>query len=563
MLNNKILLTTNGKGISPILAKASGLAELYERFCYYNYTTTLPFYVYKDIIKQQHNINTISVQELLNDEHIKYLLKTLLLDFNIDNIKKYIQMIYGNNINIYGNQFQNLNNVNDIKYKNIQLLSWCTGSNGVSTGNTLEEALVQGCSELYEREIMELFFHNKINEFYKINIQSLNPLIQNYIIKLKEKNIDIDIYDCSYILNTPVVMLSAFIKTNNQFYYKFGAHPIFDIALERCFTELYQGVDIPLNYYKNYQGITQYYNSLWADMTVKYMKNTKHRYGYINEHLIENTKNVLSYNTKIFINNNQQLTNQILLEHIKNLNNKNNKIYYYTNLSLTKDMTTIYIVQKELTQMANIDQIQILNKKYNYQTIIFVNKILQQLINTYNFLITQNSKIDLNILQQKIYTLFNEISLLNIDTLDEALNLIIDFIPCNYYGNFVLQEFNNISAQEYFYMILDILFQKEIKHNYNFSQHRMYELYKLIESYYIQKYSKEKIKKILNWLHYEDIELNFELKDMTPLWYINKIFIEPLYAKYHSQEYYDFINIFGPDETITKKENVKILEDSN
>ena len=46
---------------------------------------------------------------------------------------------------------------------------WNFGTTGLATGNTLEEALVQGCSELFERIAVERFFYEPQSEYYLID----------------------------------------------------------------------------------------------------------------------------------------------------------------------------------------------------------------------------------------------------------------------------------------------------------------------------------------------------------------------------------------------------------
>ena len=444
-----------------------------------------------------------------------------------------------------------------------------TGSNGFAAGNTLEEALVQGSCELYERFCIEEFYHNNIKYFYKINLNNLSNQYQKYISILKTKNIEINIYDCSYIINMPVLLLVAFVKDKNYFFYQFGAHPIFNIALERCFTELYQGIDYLL-YAKKYQSFTQYHTSTWADVTIKAMQGSTHSYGFINENLIFNVNTIDSYNQNVFINlqeeQNNNITNKKLLQHIIKLNQQNNIDFYYTDISLSNDIKTVYLIQNKLTQTANINQLTYEINKYDNKTKKLILDLIQLIIIYYYNNIEYNNNNNNKILNQSI--LLNLKNILNkfykTSYLDIIINLILHYLNVNFYGDFILSSsIDEKNNNNQLYLLLDILFEQPISQKYSNKEYKIYELYKLIESYYIQKYPKEKIKKILNWLHYEDIELDFELEDMTPLWYINKIFIEPLYDRYHSQEYYDFINIFGPDETITKKENVKILEDSN
>jgi len=40
----------------------------------------------------------------------------------------------------------------------------------------------------------------------------------------------------------PVMAVVLINKTNNNIIVNFGASPVFDIALERCLTEIYQGI---------------------------------------------------------------------------------------------------------------------------------------------------------------------------------------------------------------------------------------------------------------------------------------------------------------------------------
>ena len=548
-MNYKIL-ESYGKGITKILAQASGLAELYERFCYFNYVVLDYPLFYQNIITKQINIKEISFNTLLEDEHTKYLLQRTLPELK----EKYFQII-NNNSKIYGTKFQNLNNSTEIKYKNLQLLTFVTGTNGLATGNTIEEALVQGLCELYEREYLVSFFMNQVISFYKINNNSLNLKFQKYIKILNLKDIEVQIFDCSYTLNTPVVMIMFINKNINQFFYIFGAHPIFDIALERCFTEIYQNEQF-LNYIKSYQGINTFHTSLTTDIILKSMHSAKHSYGYINENMIFNTKEIDIYNQSVFINTSQN--NKELLQYLNNLNKKNNQIYYYADISLCQDITTVYLIQDKLTQTFFINQILNIHN-YDKKNQYYLYQIIQKLFNNFNYLFTINSKISLEILKEKIEEIFLLISKMNFCYQEDAINFVLEYwlnFTQIYSNSFSLKKDNN---EKYpFYLLLDILYQKKNIQEYPIKERHMYDFYKLIESYYIQQYPKEKIQKILSLFYKnKDIILNFELNDMTPLWYINKIFIEPLYSRYHSQEYYNFIKIFGPDKNIKNKENKK------
>ncbi len=121
------------------------------------------------------------------------------------------------------------------------------GSNGMSAGNTPEEALVQALSEVFERVVNKktifeaLSFPEIPDSFIKENY----PEIFEYVEILRKTNrIKTIIKDCTCNGKYPVVGV-YFIDQNTGYYgVKFGAHPNLGIALERCFTEATQGLTV-------------------------------------------------------------------------------------------------------------------------------------------------------------------------------------------------------------------------------------------------------------------------------------------------------------------------------
>ena len=121
------------------------------------------------------------------------------------------------------------------------------GTNGFAAGNTLEEACVQGLSEIIERYCAREFFLNPINlptipkKYYEkyTNLTSMISAIENLGFKLTIK-------DSSLNKNLPVVcIIFEDIKNpKNGVTIKFGAHPYFPIALERTLTEFLQGFEV-------------------------------------------------------------------------------------------------------------------------------------------------------------------------------------------------------------------------------------------------------------------------------------------------------------------------------
>lgn len=133
-----------------------------------------------------------------------------------------------------------------ISYIPIKMICKMYMSNGMCAGNTKEEALVQGISEIIERYVNKRIVREKIcpptipNEYIK-----RFPRIYNMVNTLESKgNYKVILKDCSLNEGYPVVGLIFIDKNTQRYFIKFGAHPIFEIAAERTLTELLQGQDI-------------------------------------------------------------------------------------------------------------------------------------------------------------------------------------------------------------------------------------------------------------------------------------------------------------------------------
>ncbi len=117
-----------------------------------------------------------------------------------------------------------------------------TGSNGMAAGNTMEEAMVQGLSELFEREAHFTVLEGKAvppeipDEVLKP--YSFYPVIQ----RLRSDNrYRVRLLDLSLGRGWPVVALCVHDLVNGTFGMNVGAHPSFPVAVERTLTESAQG----------------------------------------------------------------------------------------------------------------------------------------------------------------------------------------------------------------------------------------------------------------------------------------------------------------------------------
>lgn len=127
-------------------------------------------------------------------------------------------------------------------YVPVNLIANLYASNGMSAGNTRNEARVQGLSEIFER-----YTKNKIIA-EAISLPTIPPeVINRYpavlaaINALESEGFPLYCFDASLGGEFPVICVVLLNPNNGTCYASFGAHPDFGVALERTVTELLQG----------------------------------------------------------------------------------------------------------------------------------------------------------------------------------------------------------------------------------------------------------------------------------------------------------------------------------
>lgn len=115
-------------------------------------------------------------------------------------------------------------------------------SNGMSAGNTPNEARVQGLSEVFERHIKNRIIAERISlpELPQEVLARYTGVVAS-IKTLEAEGFPIFAYDGSLGGKYPVICVVLFNPANGTCFASFGAHPDFGVALERTVTELLQG----------------------------------------------------------------------------------------------------------------------------------------------------------------------------------------------------------------------------------------------------------------------------------------------------------------------------------
>ncbi len=240
------MLFTNGKGSSQKAALASALGEYFERLST-NYFWA-DFYLGKTIANSKFvhypqekwfalpKNNNLPTGLLDNATQAFYdpeasLAASKLVDLNSGNEQRGICALPYNRqrdgvtvwfpVNIIGNLYV---------------------SNGMSAGNTPTEARTQALSEIFERHIKFRIIAEAIClPDVPTEVIARYPHIQAGIEELRAAGFGILVKDASLGGKYPVMCVTLLNPQDQGCYASFGAHPRFEVALERALTELLQG----------------------------------------------------------------------------------------------------------------------------------------------------------------------------------------------------------------------------------------------------------------------------------------------------------------------------------
>ncbi|MCH8492131.1 MAG: OsmC domain/YcaO domain-containing protein [Idiomarina sp.] len=115
-------------------------------------------------------------------------------------------------------------------------------SNGMSAGNTLVEAQVQCLSEIFERAVKKQIIEEEITlPDVPEDVLAHYPNVLEGIKALEAQGFPVLVKDASLGGQFPVACVTLMNPRTGGVFASFGAHPSFEIALERSLTELLQG----------------------------------------------------------------------------------------------------------------------------------------------------------------------------------------------------------------------------------------------------------------------------------------------------------------------------------
>ncbi len=228
---------TNGKGTSLINAQASGYAEFMERIQNLHLMPVL-----SDSYTRCPDEKIYNLEQLYNSEIGKLISPSLLKLCN-----KLVNRELKYNLRddeVVMAPFYSVNKKEEVYFPILIFQDLFCGSNGMASGNTFEEAIVQGLSEICERYAFSQIISNELTmpEIPKNEYEEYENITE-VIEYLKKAGYEINIKDASAGKKLPVVCVLFKDTENNILYMKYGAQPSLPIAIERCLTEFAQGLN--------------------------------------------------------------------------------------------------------------------------------------------------------------------------------------------------------------------------------------------------------------------------------------------------------------------------------
>ncbi len=227
--NSRSVTVDQGKGISIENALASGLMESIES--YHAEYIDLPL-IYRERSKLVEKFQTLNIEQLPRPEHSHYDNRLSIFWINafelVENVEKLVPY--------------------ELVHTNFTIPthagSWCfyPSSNGLASGNTIEEAISHGITEVIERDSLAIWETNETfySENRRVNLESITDQINRDLIeRIISKNMSLAIWDITSDIQIPCFV--CWILDNNDSNeltsIGSGCHLSKSVALSRAITE--------------------------------------------------------------------------------------------------------------------------------------------------------------------------------------------------------------------------------------------------------------------------------------------------------------------------------------
>lgn len=479
---DKLNIGTGGKGATYEYSLASAYAEFMERLQNSFLISGQQYALKRNIDKEKFSFYYNTLEQ-----------KKLFIDYLYDpkESNSSVEESVNNNIKFYSDYFPFINNKenmisflrDELNFKNlisvpfysiyegkeiylpIEVIHITTGSNGMASGNTPYEAIIQGSCEIFERYVGREMYYNKITPpNIPLDYFRGTRIYDNIISVANENDYEVIIKDCSLGKNLPVIGVLIIDKNNGKYNFNLGSSLNPEVALERCMTEIYQ----------NPRGIN------WLDLNLEIDSEIiSDENSYVNGNLIFNCSNgywpiSLFYSTPDYLfnglNNNLNISDIEDMEFIKNKIKELGFDMYIRDVSFL-GFPSYYIVVPGMSQFPTSknhyfvfgDAVENLRKLRNIRKIEYSKflEIAESINKDYEYL----KKIDYKTADIFLYNIDEDLNDLDL----ELLFFMINFRVCNYkyclkYIDLFLED-KDFNIYIYYYAIRDFTYLKYINHS--------------------------------------------------------------------------------------------------
>lgn len=228
--NDDSSIGTNGKGMDMQYALASGYAEFMERL--QNRVLVYPnpaninkrFRFFSDEREYSYNL----------EEGVKIIHKFVPMAMSRKGVS--FNTLSGKEVPFYHY------NSGECRYVPYSLIRWVNGSNGMCAGNIPEEAVIQGFNEIFERYCIQRLYLDRLTPpNIPLSYFEGTEILKRLRRMKNDYGYDFSVKDCSLGEGFPVLGLLVYNPDKSKYIFHLGADLSAITALERCFTEIFQG----------------------------------------------------------------------------------------------------------------------------------------------------------------------------------------------------------------------------------------------------------------------------------------------------------------------------------
>lgn len=319
------LLRTHGKGMQPVYARASAYAELYERFCNRHGMTGC-------LLDDPSEETTPSLQHIAAAFPAFCGRETAFLRYLQSECPAVREKVF---LPVAPADAP-------LRIDPRHIFSYC-GTNGMAAGNTLSEALVQGMSELAERNVLCRCLRDdplKLQEIPDAVLAAKAPESFEKIRKVRAKGFSLRFFDAAGATGLPVVVSLWVNRAHGVHAVKFGAFPVFSVAVERCITETMQGR--ALQDYRQYMPNAPYEGA----GRMAFYRMLKYGDGLLPERLFTDAVPMETFPDRVYLDG--RSGNRALAAHFAALGQTAGFHLYYRDVSLTPEMAAVQVFSPEL-----------------------------------------------------------------------------------------------------------------------------------------------------------------------------------------------------------------------